>query len=41
MKTDKVVIKVEKGGEVKDIFILLPLNALINEYMALSIILCK
>lgn len=33
MKTDKVVIKVGKGGEVKDTFILAPLNTLINEYI--------
>lgn len=33
MKTDKVVGKIGKGGEVKDSFILAPLNALINEYI--------
>lgn len=33
MKTDKVVGKIGKSGEVKDSFILAPLNALINEYI--------
>lgn len=33
IKTDKIVGKVSKSGEVQDSFVLAPLNALINEYI--------